>query len=168
MNTKGITMTRSEQQAQEKELELLKTVRRKEIAEKIKIARGFGDLSENSEYDAAKEEQAFIESRIIELERNLKNVYLIDTDNLTLEEVSVGVHVQLEGENGNVAEYDITGVTGDDPLNGKISEESPVGKGLLGKKVGEVADIQLPNGRTIQYKILAITKQGEDGKEEQK
>lgn len=159
MNTKEVSMTRAELKKQEEELENLKSVRRKEVAEKIKIARGFGDLSENSEYDAAKEEQAFIESRIVELERLLKNVVVIDTDNLTLEEVGVGVHVRLESEDGKQVEYDITGITGSDPLHGKISEESPVGKGLLGKKVGETAEISLPNGRVIRYKVVKIKKQ---------
>ncbi len=158
MNTKEVVITRAGLKALEDELEQLKTVRRKEVAEKIKTARGFGDLSENSEYDEAKNEQAFIESRIAQLEGMLKNVRIIDGDELTFEEVSVGTHVQIESAEGSVLEYDITGSTEADPLNGKISDESPVGKGLLGKKAGETAEITLPNGKTVEYKVMGISR----------
>lgn len=158
MNTSEIFMTDKEKKRYDEELEQLKTVRRKEVTEKIKVARGFGDLSENSEYDAAKEEQAFVESRINELEHILKHADVIDTSKLTLEKIEVGVHVQLENERGGLVEYDITGITSD-PLNGQISMGSPVSKGLLGNKVGETVEIVLPNGRTIRYKVIAITKQ---------
>lgn len=158
MSTAEIIMTDKEKKVYDEELDQLKTVRRKEVTEKIKVARGFGDLSENSEYDAAKEEQAFVESRINELEHSLKHAKVIDTSKLTFEEIAVGVHVQLENERGALVAYDITGITSD-PLNGKISMGSPVSQGLLGKKVGETAEITLPNGRTIEYKVIAITKQ---------
>ena len=151
-------MTRAGLEALEKELEELKTVRRKDVAEKIKVARGFGDLSENSEYDEAKNEQGFIESRIAQLEAMLKHARVIDNDDLSLEHVSVGTHVKIEGEDGEVEEYDITGSTEADPLNGKISDESPVGAGLLGKKVGETAEITLPNGATVAFKVVEITR----------
>ncbi len=155
---KEIVISRSGLTALEQELEELKTVRRKDVAEKIKTARGFGDLSENSEYDEAKNEQAFIESRIAQLEAMLKHVRVIDNEDLNLDAVSVGSHVKIEDEDGDVDEYDIVGSTEADPMNGKISDESPVGSGLLGKKVGETAEIQLPNGATCVYKILEISR----------
>lgn len=155
---KEIVISRSGLTALEQELEELKTVRRKDVAEKIKTARGFGDLSENSEYDEAKNEQAFIESRIAQLEAMLKHVRVIDNEDLNLDTVSVGSHVKIEDEDGDVDEYDIVGSTEADPMNGKISDESPVGAGLLGKKVGETAEIQLPNGATCVYKILEISR----------
>ena len=158
MSMKEIVMTRAGLEALEKELEELKTVRRKDVAEKIKVARGFGDLSENSEYDEAKNEQGFIESRIAQLEGMLKHARVIDNDELSLEHVAVGTHVKIEDEDGEVEEYDITGSTEADPLNGKISDESPVGAGLLGKKAGDTAEIQLPSGATCVYKILEITR----------
>ena len=111
MSTKELVMTRAGLEALEKELEELKTVRRKDVAEKIKVARGFGDLSENSEYDEAKNEQGFIESRIAQLEAMLKHARVIDNDDLSLEHVSVGTHVKIEDEDGEVEEYDITGST---------------------------------------------------------
>lgn len=154
----NIVMTDKEKKKYEDELEHLKTVRRKEVNEKIKVARGFGDLSENSEYDAAKEEQAFVASRIQELEHTLKNANVVDTNSLSLEKIEVGVHVQLENESGAMVEYDITGLTSD-PLNGQISMGSPVGRGLLDYKVGEDVEIELPNGRIICYKVIAITRQ---------
>ena len=157
MSTKEVVVTRAGLEALEQELENLKIVRRKEVAEKIKVARGYGDLSENAEYDAAKDEQGEIESRIATLEAMLKNVRVIDSDDLSTETVSVGTHVKIEDEDGDVDEYDITGSTEADPMNGRISDESPVGAGLLGKKVGEIADISLPNGSTVQYKVLEIT-----------
>lgn len=157
MSMKEIVMTRAGLEALESELEELKTVRRKDVAEKIKVARGFGDLSENSEYDEAKNEQGFIESRIAQLEAMLKHARVIDNDELSLEQVSVGTHVKIEDEDGEVEEYDITGSTEADPLNGKISDESPVGHALLGKAVGEEAEVLLPAGHTVVCKVLAIT-----------
>ena len=108
-NAKEVVVTVAGLKALEDELEELKTVRRKDVAEKIKVARGFGDLSENSEYDEAKNEQAFIESRIAQLEAMLKNARVIDNDELNLDTVSVGTHVKIENEDGEVEEYDITG-----------------------------------------------------------
>lgn len=156
-NAKEVVVTVAGLKALEDELEELKTVRRKDVAEKIKVARGFGDLSENSEYDEAKNEQAFIESRIAQLEAMLKNARVIDNDELNLDTVSVGTHVKIEDEDGEVEEYDITGSTEADPLNGKISDESPVGHALLGKAVGEKAEVLLPSGQTVEYEVLAIT-----------
>ncbi len=156
--TKEIIMTEAGLQALEAELEELKTTRRTDVAEKIKIARGYGDLSENSEYDEAKNEQAQIESRISEIEAMLKYVKIIDNENLSLDTVSVGTHIKVVDEDGEEEEYDITGSAEADPLNGRISDESPVGAGLVGKRAGDVADITLPNGCVIQYKVLEITR----------
>ena len=155
-NAKEVVVTVAGLKALEDELEELKTVRRKDVAEKIKVARGFGDLSENSEYDEAKNEQAFIESRIAQLEAMLKNARVIDNEELNLDTVSVGTHVKIEDEDGEVEEYDITGSTEADPLNGKISDESPVGAALMGQRVGQTVTVSLPNGGTIDYKILEI------------
>ena len=158
MSMKELVMTRAGLEALENELEELKTVRRKDVAEKIKVARGFGDLSENSEYDEAKNEQGFIESRIAQLEAMLKHARVIDNDELSLENVAVGTHVKIEDEDGEVEEYDITGSTEADPLNGKISDESPVGAALMGQKVGQTVTVSLPNGGTIDFKILEISR----------
>ena len=157
-NAKEVVVTVAGLKALEDELEELKTVRRKDVAEKIKVARGFGDLSENSEYDEAKNEQAFIESCIAQLEAMLKNARVIDNDELNLDTVSVGTHVKIEDEDGEVEEYDITGSTEADPLNGKISDESPVGAALLGQKAGQTVTVSLPNGGTIDNKILEISR----------
>ena len=157
-NVKEVVVTVAGLKALEDELEELKTVRRKDVAEKIKVARGFGDLSENSEYDEAKNEQGFIESRIAQLEAMLKNARVIDNDELNLDTVSVGTHVKIEDEDGEVEEYDITGSTEADPLNGKISDESPVGAALMGQKVGQTVTVTLPNGGTIDFKILEISR----------
>ena len=140
------------------EMNYLKTVREKEVAELIKEARSFGDLSENSEYDEAKNTQGLVENRITELEQMVKNAVVIDESELSVESVSVGTHVtiQMEGED-EVEEYDIVGRTEADPLNGKISDESPVGHALLEKAVGDTAEVLLPTGLTVNYKVLGIT-----------
>ena len=159
-----IKMSAAGLKAMQEELEYLKTVRRKELAEEIKEARShgearsFGDLSENSEYDEAKNTQGLVENRITELEQMVKNAVVIDESELSVENVSVGTHVtiQMEGED-EVEEYDIVGRTEADPLNGKISDESPVGHALMGKAVGEKVEVLLPTGQTVEYTVLAIT-----------
>ncbi|MDL2323784.1 transcription elongation factor GreA [Ruminococcaceae bacterium OttesenSCG-928-A16] len=142
----------------ENELNELKTVRRADVAEKIKVARGYGDLSENSEYDEAKNEQGMIESRIVELETMLKNVRVIDEDEVTTEHVSVGSHVKIKDGDGDIDEYDIVGSTEADPLAGKISDESPVGAALLTRGVGDKVQVTLPSGAVVSYQILEISK----------
>ena len=140
----------------EEELEQLKTVKRKEIAEKIKEALSFGDLSENSEYDEAKNEQAFVEARILQLEATLKNVRVLDDDELNNEIISVGSKVLLKDiEFDEEVTYQIVGSTEADPANGKISDESPVGKALLGRKLGETVTVEAPIGE-ILYEVLGI------------
>lgn len=144
----------------EKELEELKTVKRQEIADKIETARSFGDLSENSEYDEAKNEQAQVEGRIAELEEQLKHVRILDESELTNEVVHVGskVKVQLEGAQKAV-EYRIVGPLEADPLGAekKISDDCPVGKALLSHRVGDVVEVETLRG-IVNYKILKISK----------
>ena len=142
----------------EEELEQLKTVKRKEIAEKIKVALSFGDLSENSEYDEAKNEQALVESRIASIEATLKNAQVIDSKDIKTNKVFVGTKVKLlDLEFNEECEYKIVGSNEADPANGKISDESPVGKGILGHRVGQAVEIETPAGVTA-YKILEISK----------
>ncbi|MGN0708310.1 MAG: transcription elongation factor GreA [Faecalibacterium sp.] len=152
-----IKMSAAGLKAMQEELEYLKTVRRKELAEEIKEARSHGDLSENSEYDEAKNTQGLVENRITELEQMIKNAVVIDESELSVDNVSVGTHVRIQLEDDEPEEYDLVGRTEADPLKGKISDESPVGHALLGKAVGEEAEVLLPNGQTVIYKVLAIT-----------
>lgn len=140
----------------EQELEHLKTVKRKEITEKIKVAVSYGDLSENAEYDEAKNEQAFIEGRIATLENMLKSAKVIDDDDIKTDVVSIGATVKvLDKEFDDEMEMTIVGSAEADPTEMKISNEAPIGKGLVGKKVGDVVEIQVPDG-TITYEILEI------------
>ena len=153
-----IKMSAAGLKAMQEELEYLKTVRRKELAEEIKEARSHGDLSENSEYDEAKNTQGLVENRITELEQMIKNAVVIDESELSVENVSVGTHVTIQMTGADdTEEYDIVGRTEADPLNGKISDESPVGHGLLGKAVGEKTEVLLPTGQTVEYTVLSIT-----------
>ena len=137
-------------------LDFLKTEKRKEVAEKIAEARSYGDLSENSEYDLAREEQAMVEAEIFELETKLKSAVIIDPKKINTSKVGIGCKVTVE----NVAlkqkfEYKIVGDTDSDPLNGLISNLSPVGAGLMDKKVDEIALIKTPAG-VMQFKVLKI------------
>jgi len=158
MQNKEVVVTYAGLTKLEAELNQLKTVRRKEVADKIKVARGYGDLSENSEYDEAKNEQGIIESRIAELEAMLKNIRVIDEDELTNEHVMVGSHVLLRDADGDEEAYDIVGSTEADPANGRISDESPVGVDLLNHGVGDMVEVTVPSGATISYQILEISK----------
>lgn len=143
----------------EDELENLKTVRRKEVSEKIKQALAFGDLSENSEYDEAKNEQAQVELRIIQVENMLKNVKIIDESEIDTDIVSIGSKVLVHDvEFDEDVEYTIVGSTEADPVKSKISDESPVGKALLGAKVGETVSATVPSGAVLEFKILEISK----------
>lgn len=140
----------------ENELEYLKTVKRKEITEKIKVALGYGDLSENSEYDEAKNEQAFTEGRIIQLENMLKNAVVVDESEISTDIVTVGSIVKvMDFDFDEEVEYSIVGSAEADPMNFKISNESPVGEGLMGKKVGDVVEIEVPGG-TTKFEVLGI------------
>lgn len=140
----------------EEELQNLKVNKRKEIAAKIKEARAQGDLSENAEYDAAKEEQAEIEARIVQIERILKNAEVIDEDEVDLSTINVGCKVRLyDVEFEEEIDYALVGSTEADPLRGKISNESPVGEALIGSKVGDEVEVDTPSG-TLKFKILEI------------
>ncbi|WP_028609614.1 transcription elongation factor GreA [Paenibacillus harenae] len=158
MNDKQIILTQEGLRKLEDELENLKSVKRREVAERIKIAIGYGDISENSEYEDAKNEQAFIEGRIITLEKMLRNARIINNDDIDIDTVSIGSIVTVEDlEFGDTMEYSIVGTAESDPLQNKISNESPVGKAILGKKKGTVVEVSVPVG-IIQYKILDIKK----------
>ena len=142
----------------ETELDELKTIKRKEIAEKIKVALSFGDLSENSEYDEAKNEQAIVEARIASIENMLKNVQVINEDELSTEIIHVGSKVKVRDiEFDDICEYKIVGSSETDPVNGRISDESPVGKSLIGHKVGETVEVETPAG-SMSYEVLEISK----------
>ncbi|WP_106588731.1 transcription elongation factor GreA [Salsuginibacillus halophilus] len=139
----------------EEELEYLKTSRRQEVVERIKIARGFGDLSENSEYDAAKDEQAFVEGRINQVETMIRNAEIIEDDGSN-DEVSLGKSVKFqELPNGDEEVYTIVGSAESDPLEGKISNDSPMAQSLLGRKIGDEVSVSTPGGE-IKVKIKEI------------
>ena len=158
MSDKEVLLTQDGLKRLEDELENLKSVKRREVAERIKVAIGYGDISENSEYEDAKNEQAFIEGRIITLEKMLRNARIINNDEIDLEMVSIGSTVTLEDlEFGDTMEYTIVGTAESDPLNNKISNESPVGKAIIGKKKGTTVEVSVPAG-IIQYKIVDIKK----------
>lgn len=140
------------------EHEELVTVRRKEIAERIKEAISYGDISENSEYDSAKNEQAELEERISKLENMMRIAKIIDESSISNDRVSVGLKVKvLELETNEIMEFSIVGSTEADPFEGKISNESLVGAALIGKTVNEVAEVQVPDG-VAHYKIIEISK----------
>jgi transcription elongation factor GreA len=140
-------MTLEGKEKLELELEELKTVKRKEIVERIKIARSFGDLSENSEYESAKDEQAFVEGRITTLENMIRFAQIIDNNNVSKDEVSIGRTVTfVELPDGDEEEYTIVGSAEADPFSGKISNESPIAKALIGKKLKDTVTISTPGG----------------------
>lgn len=140
----------------EKRLFDLKTVKRPEVIQKIGIAREYGDLSENAEYDSAKEEQGVIEAEILEIESKLKNCEIISGKGVPANKITVGCHVKLHDEIfDEEIEYQIIGSTESNPLKGLISNESPVGRALLGKKKGDIIEVTTPSGKS-KYKILSI------------
>lgn len=158
MNEKEVILTQEGLKKLEEELEYLKSVKRREVAERIKVAIGYGDISENSEYEDAKNEQAFVEGRIITLEKLLRNARIINNEEVDINTVSVGSVVVLKDlEYGDTVEYSIVGTAESDPFQNKISNESPVGKAILGKKKGSTVDVTVPAG-TIQYQIVDIKK----------
>ena len=139
------------------ELEQLKTTGRDEIAERIKEARSFGDLSENSEYDAAKQEQSIVETEILQIEETLRKAIIIDDDDITMDTVGVGNSVTVHDlEFDEKITYKIVGVIESDPDNNEVSNESPIGSGLMGKKKGDIVTVQTPGGE-IKMKILKIS-----------
>ncbi|RXK19422.1 transcription elongation factor GreA [Macrococcus sp. DPC7161] len=153
---KEYPMTQEGFQKLEQELEHLKTVRRPEVVEKIKVARSFGDLSENSEYDAAKDEQGFVEQEITKIEMMLRHAVIIEDDGKK-NEVQLGRTVTFtEIPGGEEEAYKIVGSAEADPFEGKISNESPIAKALLGKKVNDEINVPLPNGNEMRVKIISI------------
>jgi transcription elongation factor GreA len=140
----------------EEELEFLKTVKRKDITEKIKVALGYGDLSENSEYDEAKNEQAFVEGRIIQLENMLRNASVIDENEIEKDVVSIGSIVKVKDYVfDEEVEFYIVGSAEADPIENKISNESPVGRALEGKKAGTIIEVAVPDG-IAKYEVLEV------------
>ena len=158
METKKKILTYAGLKALEEELENLKVVKRKEVAGKIKEAREQGDLSENAEYDAAKDEQRDIEARIEELEGILKNVEVIVEDEVDLDKISIGCRVKVyDLEFAEEMEFKIVGSTEANSLQGRISNESPVGQALLGRTVNDIVDVETQAGM-MQYKVLDISR----------
>ncbi len=149
-------MTLEGKQKLEQELEYLKTTKRKEVVERIKIARSFGDLSENSEYDSAKDEQAFVEGRIATLEKMIRNAVIIEEDETNKDTVTLGKSVTfVELPDGDEETYTIVGSAEADPFEGKISNDSPIAKSLLGRKIGEEVTVQTPGGEMV-VKIINV------------
>lgn len=158
MNSKQFTVSAEGFKKLQEELEYLKTSKRKEVAEAIKTARAFGDLSENSEYDEAKNEQAAVEQRIADIEAMLKNIKVINEHEVKTDTVSVGNKVKVFDETfEEEIEYTIVGSNETNPLENKISEESPIGRALAGASVGETVKAETPGGEVIM-KVLEISK----------
>lgn len=161
MAEKVISLTLEGKAKLEAELAELKSTKREEIAEKIKVARSYGDLSENSEYDEAKNEQAIVESRIATLEATLKNAVIVEDDAVVSEDsdtIWLGNTITvLDVETGEELTYDIVSSIEADPMNGKISDDSPLGKAVLGRKEGETIEVEAPIGM-LEYKILKVEK----------
>ena len=155
---KQIVMTESGLEKLKKELDFLKSVKRKEAAENVGRARSFGDLSENSEYDEAKNEQAKVEAQIAELEETIKHVTVIADDEIQTDSVRPGVTVTvLDMEYDEEDDFTIVNTHEVDPATRKISDQSPIGKSLIGSKVGDTVTVEVPDG-TVQYKIVKITR----------
>lgn len=158
MSKKEVLLTYEGLKKLEEELEFLKGEKRKDIADRIKQALAFGDISENSEYDEAKNEQAQNEVRIVQLENMLKNASIIDEDEVDTQVVSLGAKVKIRDIKAKEEyDYQIVGSAEADPTSNRISNESPVGRALLGNKVGDTVEIEVPGGK-IKYKIVSIYK----------
>ena len=156
MSEKEVLFTPEGLKRLEDELEYLKSTKRREVAERIKGAIEFGDISENSEYDDAKNEQAFVEGRILTLDKQLRNARVIDVNDLDTSTVGIGSNVTLHDlETGEDLEYAIVGSAEASAMLMKMSNESPVGRALLGKKVGDIVEVIVPAG-SLQYKVKAI------------
>lgn len=159
MNQKVYPMTAEGKARLEAELEDLKVNKRKEVVERIKVARSFGDLSENSEYESAKDEQAFVEGRISELENMIRFSEIIDDKDIAEDEVTLGRKVTfVELPDGDEETYSIVGSAEADPMQFKISNDSPIAKALIGKKIGDVVTIETPGG-SFDVKIVNVEKQ---------
>ncbi|KRL95638.1 transcription elongation factor GreA [Limosilactobacillus equigenerosi] len=157
MADKTFPMTLEGKAKLEAELEEFRTVRRPEVINRIKIARSYGDLSENSEYESAKDEQSFVEGRILQIENMLQYAEIIDNDDVASDEVTLGRTVTFkELPDEEPESYTIVGESESDPMSGKISNESPMAKSLLGHKVGEKVSVELPAGGSMDVEILDV------------
>lgn len=155
---KELIMTDASYKALEQELETLKVEKRQEIAEKIRVARGFGDLSENSEYDEAKNEQALVEARIAKLEEQIKNAKVVSYAHLSTDTISVGTTIRIKDlEFDEEESYRLVSAVESGADMNTITDESPVGAAVIGHKVGDVVDVQLPSGDIAKFEILDIT-----------
>lgn len=158
VDPREVLLTPQGLQKLEQELEFLKSVRRREIAERIKVAREFGDLAENAEYDEAKNEQAFVESRIAILEKTLRHARVVVDEELDPRAVNVGSTVTLQDlDTGDIATYTIVGSHEGNPKERRISYESPVGRAVLGRTVGDTVEVRLPGG-VARYRVVALTR----------
>lgn len=152
------TVSRAGYEKLQEEREYLVTVRRKEVAQKLKEARSFGDLSENAEYDEAKNEQAILESKINELELLIANAIVVEDDEISTDEIGVGSIIKIKDlELNEIENLQIVGTTESDPKNGKISDESPIGKAALRKKVGDVFEVEAPAG-ILKFEVMEISR----------
>ncbi len=155
MSDKPVFLTPTGLKELEKELAHLREVRRAEVAEKIRTAKEFTDTTDNAEFDEAKNEQAFVEGRVLTIERMLANAVIIDVEHARHDIVSMGTTVKAKDDDGRLAAYTIVGSVEANPKEGKISNESPVGQALLGRKVGDRVEIMVPAG-TVHYTIVSI------------
>ena len=152
------TVSRAGYEKLVEEREYLVTVKRKEVAQKLKEARSFGDLSENAEYDEAKNEQAILESKINELELLIANAIVVEDDEISTDEIGVGSIIKIKDlELNEIENLQIVGTTESDPKNGKISDESPIGKAALRKKVGDIFEVEAPAG-VLKFEVIEITR----------
>jgi transcription elongation factor GreA len=158
LNDKEIVLTRDGLKKLEDELDELKTVHRREVNERIRQAKEFGDISENAEYEDAKQEQAFVEGRVLKLEAMIRNARVIDASDYVADEVHLGATIKVkEAGSGVSREFTIVGSAEADPKNARLSNESPVGRALMGRKKGETVDVTTPRG-PMKYKIESINK----------
>ena len=161
--SENMVLTRKGYEELEQKLEYLKNVRRKEVAELIKVARSYGDLSENAEYDEARNEQSLLEGQIQTIENQLKLAVVVEEDEMNFDKVSIGAQVKvLDMEFNEEDTYKILGTVEADPMNNIISNESPMGRALIGAGVGDVVEVEAPDG-VIRFKVLEISK-GEQAK----
>jgi transcription elongation factor GreA len=153
---KDVPLTRDGYEKLKQTLEELETVKRREVADRIREAREFGDISENSEYDDAKNEQAWVESRIMEITQILARATIIDSPKSPPSKVALGCHVEIQNGAGEVQRYQVVGSAEADPANNKISNESPVGQAIIGRKKGDKVSVTTPSGKILEYTILSI------------
>jgi len=157
MESKQMNYTAKGYKALTDELDYLRNVRREEVKADIAKARSYGDLSENSEYDEAKNEQAKVETRILELEEMIKNAHVVDENEMDVTVVNIGRQVKVENLTlKRESSYHIVGSYEADPFKGKISDVSPIGRALIGARTGDIVTAELPNGNTVQLKVLSI------------